>query len=155
MCVYRCVCVCVCVCVKVWLPLPLYYSSRSPSLFSLCCLLPSFSLSALLSTCRALAVNQPAELCLLPLTFWAALFWSLIGWQESVAENYGLAHMRLCVSLCVCVRERRILQGGWLEWQVVVFLELHTPHILLMLFFFRFPLLMAHKEDSLRECVYA
>lgn len=83
-CVCKCVCICVCVCLNeggVWV-------AAAASLPFLT-LPPLFPLSALLSTCRALAVNQPAALCPLLLTIREVLFWSLIG----AGLNYRVVHM--------------------------------------------------------------
>lgn len=83
-CVCVSVCAFVCVCLNeggVWVA-----AAASPPFLTLP---PLFPLSALLSTCRALAVNQPAALCPLLLTITEVLFWSLIG----AGLNYRVVHM--------------------------------------------------------------
>lgn len=115
---------------------------------------PPFLLSVLLSTCRALTVNQQATLCLLPLTVWKTLSWPLIGWQLSVAENYGPAHITETVCVPGCVREwdkyyeEAGLSGRWWFFSCC---KLHTSFSCCSFLFF-LPL-VPHKDDSMWDSV--
>lgn len=84
-----CVCVGVCAFVCVCLNVGGVWVAAAAASLSFLTLPLLFPLSALLSTCRALAVNQPAALGPLLLTIREVLFWSLIG----AGLNYRVVHM--------------------------------------------------------------